>query len=143
MHIIHRILCSVIGNKIPKEVQKEKSIDLSYLCVFGSSAYMHDPENDKLEPRAFNGILLGYMNGVKGYWIWNPKTKKVVNYHHVTFDDSALFKENKTSSDVPELVHGESKEKEVIPTFCPRSRESRVVGDACEVVAVDVTSYSP
>ena len=45
--------------------------------------------------------------------------------------------------DVPDLVHGESKENEIISTFCPRSRESRVVGDACEEVAVDVTSHSP
>ena len=48
---------------------------------------------------------------------------------------------NESSSDVPDLVHGESKEKEVIPTFRPR--ESRVVGGACEVNAVDVTSHSP
>ena len=54
-----------------------------------------------------------------------------------------MFKESKSSSDVPDLVHDESKEKEIISIFCPRSRESRVVGDACEEVAVDVTSHSP
>ena len=118
-----------------------KSIDLSYLRVFGSPVYVHDPGNDKLSPRAFKGIFLGYMDDVKGHRIWNLETKKVVNSRHVTFDESALFKVNKNSLDVPNLVHGESKEKEVIPTFRPR--ESRVVGGSCEVKAVDVTSHSP
>ena len=104
---------------------------MSYLRVFGSPVYVHDPGNDKLSPRAFKGILLGYMDGVKVYRIWNSKTKKVSVSRHVTFDASAMVKDNEGSSDVPDLVHGESKEKEIIFTFCPRCRESRVVGDAC------------
>lgn len=69
MHIVNRISCSAIDNKIPKEVWKRKNIDLSYLCVFGSPVHVHDPENNKLEPGAFKGVLLGYMNGVKSYRI--------------------------------------------------------------------------
>ena len=106
VHIINRIPCLAIGNKIPKEVWKGESIDLSYLRVFGSPVYVHDPGNDKLEPRAFKGILLGYTDGVKGYRIWNLEMKKVVNSYHVTFDESALFKENESSLDVLDLVYG-------------------------------------
>ena len=142
VHIVNRISCSAINNKIPEEVWKGKSIDLNYLRVFGSSVYVHDP-GDKLEPRAFKGVLLGYMDGVKGYRVWNPKTKKARVSRHVTFDELAMFKENDDSSDVLDLAHGESKEKEVIPAFRPRSRGSRFVQDACEEVAVDGTSHCP
>ena len=48
MHTVNRILCLAIGNKIPEEVWKGKSVDLRYLHVFGSSIYVHDPVNDKL-----------------------------------------------------------------------------------------------
>ena len=65
---------------------KGKSVDLRYLRAFGSPVYMHDPGNGKLGARAFKGILLGFTDGVKGYRIWNPKTKKVINSRHVTFD---------------------------------------------------------
>ena len=47
---------------------------------------------------------------------------------------------NESSSDVPDLVHGESKEKEVIPTFRPSGSR---VEEARGVEAVDETSHSP
>jgi len=72
---------------------------------------VHNPGNNKLEPRAFKGILLGYTESVKDHRIWNSKTKMVINSCHVIFDESDLFKENVSSSDVLDLVHSESKEK--------------------------------
>ena len=71
VHIVNRIPCSAIDNKIPEEVWKGKNVDLRYLRVFGSLVYVHDPGNDKLGARAFKGVLLGFTDGVKGYQIWN------------------------------------------------------------------------
>ena len=75
VHIVNRIPCSAIDNKIPEEVWKGKSVDLRYLRVFGGPVYVHDLGNDKLGGRALKGILLGFTDGVKGYrfGIWKRR----------------------------------------------------------------------
>lgn len=52
---MNRIPCSAINDEISKEVWKEKSIDLSYLYVFGSLVYVHDSGSNKAEQKGFKG----------------------------------------------------------------------------------------
>ena len=48
--------------------------------VFGCDSYVHVPKENrsKLDKKDEKCIFNGYNDGLKGYKIWNPKTKKVV-----------------------------------------------------------------
>jgi hypothetical protein len=48
--------------------------------VFGFDAYVHVPKENrsKLDKKAEKCIFIGYKDGVKGYKLWNPETKKIV-----------------------------------------------------------------
>ncbi|KAI3770606.1 hypothetical protein L6452_01746 [Arctium lappa] len=60
---------------------------------------------DKLNPKATKGFLLGYTYGIKGYRIWNPLARKVIHSRHVTFNESVLLKsQDLQSSQDPEVV---------------------------------------
>ena len=91
--------------------------------------YVHRTGDDKLEARAYKGILMGYTNGIKGYRIWNHVDRKIVHSRHVTFDESVMFNPEEklpTTSD----DSGRPKEMEEVPVFQPNSRV--IVDDATE-----------
>ncbi|KAG8481032.1 hypothetical protein CXB51_025772 [Gossypium anomalum] len=47
--------------------------------IFGCPAYAH-VDNGKLEPRFIKCVFLGYKAGVKGYKLWCPENRKVVEH---------------------------------------------------------------
>ena len=65
-------------NKIPFEAWYGVKPAVEHLRIFGCICYTHVPEvkRDKLDQRAEIGIFLGYSNNVKGYRVFNLKTKK-------------------------------------------------------------------
>jgi hypothetical protein len=50
-------------------------------------AYVHVPKENmsKLDKKAKKCIFIGYKYDLKGYKLWNPKTKKVVYRQDVVF----------------------------------------------------------
>jgi transposase InsO family protein len=119
VHLINRLPCSAIGGKIPEEVWRGKeNICLQYIRVFGCPVYVHVSGQDKLDPRATKGSLLGYTDGIKGYRIWNPLTHKVIHSRHVTFDESALLKSQDSQS---------SQDPEVVTTVAPTADDEETV----------------
>jgi hypothetical protein len=91
-----------LNKKTPIEVWSGTPLDYSQLKVFGCTAYVHI-DNETLEPRAAKCIFLGYGSGVKGYKLWNPKTKKVMLSRSVFFKESEMYYANH-SSNVQQLV---------------------------------------
>jgi len=136
-HIINRIPSSAIDGKITEEKWRGKAVYLGYFCIFGCSVYVHHTGDDKLEPRAYKDILMGYTDGIKGCHIWNPVDRKIVHSRHVTFDQSAMFNPKEKLPTTSENSD-RPKEMEEVPVFQP---ESRVVVDAVEEDAVDETSH--
>ena len=67
--------------------------DYNSLHVFGSTAYYHVKEST-LDPRAKKALFMGITGGVKGYRLWCPVTKKIIFSRDVTFDESAMLKQN-------------------------------------------------
>lgn len=67
---------------------------LKHLKVFGSIAYVGVPaqKRHKLEPKAKQGILIGYAYKTKGYRIWYPDENKVIETINVSFDERGNFK---------------------------------------------------
>ena len=63
--------------------------DLSKLRVWGCPAYVHIPANHrkKMDPRAYQGIFVGYATDAPAWKIWNPATQSVVYSRNVEFDE--------------------------------------------------------
>jgi len=109
---------------------------LIYFYIFGCHMYVHHTDDDKLEARAYKGILMRYTNGIKGYRIWNPVDLKIVYSKNVTFDESAMFNSKEKLPTTLE-EYNRPKEMEEVPVFQPGSR---VVVDFVEEGAVDIIS---
>ena len=56
----------------------------SDLKIFGCLAYAC-VDNGKLEPKPVKCVFIGYKNGVKGYKLWCPKTRKIIVSRDVIF----------------------------------------------------------
>ncbi|GJW54579.1 retrovirus-related pol polyprotein from transposon TNT 1-94, partial [Tanacetum coccineum] len=77
-----------------------KPPDLSYLYVFGALCYpTNDSENlGKLQPKADIGIFIGYAPMKKAFWIYNRRTRGIIETIHVEFDElTAMASEHNSS----------------------------------------------
>ncbi|KAG8490001.1 hypothetical protein CXB51_016020 [Gossypium anomalum] len=98
-HLINRLPSAAINKKTPMEMWTGKSAtDYDSLHVFGSTAYYHVKES-KLDPIAKKSLFLGITDGVKGYRLWCPNTRKIVFSRDVTFDESTMLKYNDSQKD--------------------------------------------
>ena len=74
-------------DKNPQEVWTGKKPSIKHLKVFGCDAYVHVPKEkrSKLDNNTGKCIFIGYKDGMKGYKLWNPITKKTVYSRDVVF----------------------------------------------------------
>jgi len=86
-YLVNKSPSLVLGDKTPQEVWTGKEPSLTHLKVFGCDAYVHVPKENrsKLDKKAEKCIFIGYKDGLKGYKLWNPETKKVVYSRDVVF----------------------------------------------------------
>ncbi|GKG27420.1 hypothetical protein Tco_0403123, partial [Tanacetum coccineum] len=77
--------------------------DLSYLHVFGALCYpTNDSENlGKLQPKADIGIFIGYAPTKKAFWIYNRRTRRIIETIHVDDDEEMTESDN----DGDDFVH--------------------------------------
>ncbi|GJS34884.1 retrovirus-related pol polyprotein from transposon TNT 1-94 [Tanacetum coccineum] len=68
--------------------------DYGMLRIFGCVVYPHDKQG-KLEPRAIKCVLLGYLEGVKGYRLYrlDGESPKIVTSKNVVFNESVMYKD--------------------------------------------------
>lgn len=74
-----------LKGKAPLNVLTGRSFSVRHLKVIGSSSYVFIPRRhmDKLDNKAKKGVLVSYAQRTKGYKIWFPNTKVVVETKHV------------------------------------------------------------
>ena len=86
-YLVNRSSSSALGDKTPQEVWTGKEPSLTHLKVFGCDAYVHVPKENrsKLDKKDEKCIFIGYKDGLKGYKLWNPETRKVVYSRDVVF----------------------------------------------------------
>jgi hypothetical protein len=86
-YLVNRSPSSALDDKTPHEVWTGKKPSLQHLRVFGCDAYVHVPKENrsKLDKKDEKCIFIGYKDGVKGYKLWNPETKKTVYSRDVVF----------------------------------------------------------
>jgi hypothetical protein len=86
-YLVNRSPSSTLDDKTPQKVWTGKKPSLTHLKVFGCDAYVHVPKENmsKLDKKAEKCIFIGYKDGLKGYKLWNPETKKVVYSRDLVF----------------------------------------------------------
>ena len=115
-YLVNRSPSSVLGDKTPQEVWTGKEPSLTHLKVFGCNAYFHVPKENrsKLDKKAEKCIFIGYKDGLKGYKLWNPETKKVVYSRDVVFREmkDVVKQEVLPSKEEPEKIEFDLKDDE-------------------------------
>jgi hypothetical protein len=86
-YVVNRSLSSALDDKTPQEIWIGKKPSLTHLRVFGCDAYVHVPKENKsnLDKKDENCIFIRHKDGLKGYKLWNPKTKNVAYIRDVVF----------------------------------------------------------
>nr|GEX85886.1 hypothetical protein [Tanacetum cinerariifolium] len=84
----------------PYELLHNKLPDLSFLHMFGTLCYpTNDSENlGKLQPKADIRIFIGYTPTKKAFWIYNRRTRRIVEIIHVDFDELTTMASEQSSS---------------------------------------------
>ena len=78
---------SVLVDKTPHEVWSGKNLSITHLRILKCDAFMHVPKEKmrKLDNKVGKCIFVGYKDGIKGYKLWNPVTRKIVYSGDVVF----------------------------------------------------------
>nr|GEV24373.1 retrovirus-related Pol polyprotein from transposon TNT 1-94 [Tanacetum cinerariifolium] len=97
--IIHRRF-----NKTPYELINRKTLNISFLHVFGALCYPKNDHEDigKLGAKGDIGFFIGYSANSCAYRVYNRRTKKIMEIMNVTFDELSTMS-FKQSSLKPEL----------------------------------------
>ena len=115
-YLVNRSPSSALGDKTPQEVWTGKEPSLTHLKVFGCDAYVHVPKENssKLDKKAEKCIFIGYKDGLKGYKLWNPETKKVVYSRDVVFREMKDVDKQEVlpSKEEPEKIEFDLKDDE-------------------------------
>ncbi|TPX52903.1 hypothetical protein PhCBS80983_g06422 [Powellomyces hirtus] len=78
--------------KTPFEAWTGIKPKLDHLKLIWCTAYVTPvPMKNKLLPRSWTGVLVGYGLSSPTYHIWNPATSSIVETRDVRFDESKLF----------------------------------------------------
>ncbi|UYV80016.1 hypothetical protein LAZ67_18001431, partial [Cordylochernes scorpioides] len=99
--------------KTPFELWFGKRPALQHLRAIGCETFVHVPKqrrNSKLQPRATKGILVGYSLQGRGWRIWIPEKRQVVESRNCVFNKEILYKQPKRERDTLPSVHFSSKE---------------------------------
>jgi hypothetical protein len=71
---------SELVDSIPLEVWYSKNNSIKHLKVFGCDAFFHVPKEkrSKMENKETKCIFIGYKEGMKGYKLWDPTSRKTM-----------------------------------------------------------------
>ena len=88
--ILNQANVQVNSTQTPHELWYGKTPTVKYFKVFGSKCYIKrtDENLGKFEPRADEGILLGYSSRSKGYKCYNIRPGKIVESIDVVVDEA-------------------------------------------------------
>eukprot|EP00249_Psilotum_nudum_P034762 c54262_g1_i1 orf=1-294(+) len=75
----------------PQQSYSSNKPSVEYFCVFGSECFVHVPDANrtKWEPKSRKCIFLGYNMQSKGYRLYDPEMKKVLESRDVVFNEAS------------------------------------------------------
>ncbi|GBM13168.1 Retrovirus-related Pol polyprotein from transposon TNT 1-94 [Araneus ventricosus] len=90
VHTKNRCSHKLTEEKTPMEIWSRHKPSIRHCRTFGSLAYVYVPivNRNKLHPKAKIGILVGCAVNRRGYRVWLPKERKVVESIHVKIDET-------------------------------------------------------
>jgi len=88
--ILNKENVRVNSTQTPHELWYDKTPIVKYVKVFGSKYFIKRTNENlgKFEPRAYEGILLGYSSKSKGYKCYNKRLGKIVESIDVVVDEA-------------------------------------------------------
>ena len=88
-YLINRSPTKALDGKTPFQAWYGKKPNVYHLRVFGCSAYIHIPKDErkKLNPKAKKCTFLGYGTSRKGYRLYNLKTSRIIHSRDVVFNE--------------------------------------------------------
>lgn len=108
-YVINRSPSRVLAEVTPYEKWTGKKPNLSNLKIFGSTAMVHIPKQNRLkwDRKSRELIFVGYCDNTKGYRLYDPVNKKVVVSRDVIFIEKTFHSDNQTQQPVltKELVN--------------------------------------
>ncbi|KAJ9537531.1 hypothetical protein OSB04_030264 [Centaurea solstitialis] len=123
-YLINRSPSVTLDKKTPMEVWNGSPADYTDLKIFGCPTYAR-VDNGKLEPRAVKCKFLGYKDGVKGFRLWCPETKKILISQDVTFDEASMLHDSPPPT--YETISESPKEKPPVEVELPVAQTSSQV----------------
>jgi len=90
-YVLNRVLIRPILKKTPYELFKGRKPNISHLKVFGCKCFiLNNGKNNlgKFDPKADEGIILGYSLYSHAYRVYNRRTMVVEESMHVDFDET-------------------------------------------------------
>lgn len=108
VYLMNRTPVASLGMMTPFEKWTGRKPDLSHVRIFGSDVMVHVPkvQRQKWDKKAEKFILVGYPDNVKGYRLYNPKTRKI------TTSRDAIIIEKEYSDKAQVVVNNEEKTSE-------------------------------
>ncbi|KAL0336281.1 UNVERIFIED_CONTAM: hypothetical protein Sradi_4840000 [Sesamum radiatum] len=95
-YLINRSPRALLGKKVAKEVCTGNLVDFDGLWIFGCSAYVNVPSDErlKLDLKSKYCIFLGYKKCVKCYKFWDLVARKIVISRDVVFDEQSMLQQH-------------------------------------------------
>nr|GEY37295.1 retrovirus-related Pol polyprotein from transposon TNT 1-94 [Tanacetum cinerariifolium] len=95
----NRSIIRLHHGKTPYELLHNRLPDLSFLHVFCALCYPTNNSDNlgKLQPKADIGIFIGYAPTKKAFWIYNRRTRLIVETIHVDFDELTTMASEQSS----------------------------------------------
>ena len=89
--ILNHAPTNALKGKTPFEAWYGRKPSVSFLWIFGCISHVRKtkPVLTKLEDRSTPMVLLGYTEGTKVYWLYDPHGGKVLVSRGVMFDEKA------------------------------------------------------
>jgi hypothetical protein len=115
-YLVNMSPSSTLVDSTPHEVWSGNKPSLSHLKVFGYDAFVHVPKEkrSKLDKKVVKCIFIGYKEGMKGYKLWDPASRKIVYSRDVVFRDVGRKSESEVvqTKNNPEKVRFELRNEE-------------------------------
>ncbi|GBM39614.1 Retrovirus-related Pol polyprotein from transposon TNT 1-94 [Araneus ventricosus] len=89
VHVKNRRVHKLTGNKTPIEIWTSYRPSVRHFRIFGSLAQVYIPSIrcNKLQPKADVGIRIGYGIKTRGYRVWVPTQRRVIETTHVSINE--------------------------------------------------------
>lgn len=92
VYLENRTVSKACDGMTPFESFTGKVPSVGHIRIFGCAAYRHiiHGRDGKFGPKAEKLVLVGYVEGMKNYRLYNPTTGAIITSHDVRFDEASF-----------------------------------------------------